>query len=119
MEILKTKNKLGYDIVMCCASCIHNAGANNEFTRLCDAGEGIVKPSSYCKQWEIKRRIGSGKPGDVDLDSAGLGGGRIKRRDYLQFVLKYPQPENPTMHIPIGEIRADYEKKHGSIYINL
>lgn len=101
------KNKYQIDIVQCCASCAHNIGMDTEKTRICDAGEGIVKPSSYCKGWAMRK----------GLDKAGKAGGRVKKLSYLTFVLEYQQPEGRDP-LTVDEKRAEYMEKFGSIYLN-
>ena len=108
------KNKYGVDIVCCCASCLHNRGVSgNESTRVCDAGEGMVKPSSWCAQWKMRCLMSvPPKTGELNLDAAGKGGGMVKSAAYLKFALNYDQS------VGIKQIRAEYERKYGSIYIN-
>ena len=108
MEKIFKKNKYGIDVVMCCASCAHNLGAKTEHTRICEAGEGEVRPTSLCTAWEMKD----------SLNDAGKGGGNVKKSDYLMFLLKFEQPKDAAYRVSIDDIRKMYEKKHGSIYIN-
>lgn len=91
------KNKYGIDIVKCCASCIHNQGAKTEFTRECDAGEGEVKPSSYCTAWRMKPA----------LDNAGRSTGRVKKKAWIEYVKLHGKSEQAV---------RDFERKFGSIY---
>lgn len=108
MEKKFITNKFGIQIVQCCASCVNNIGASgSEYTRICNAGEGIVKPSSWCGQWKMRQ----------ELDNAGLGGGEIKKRQYLEFFKNYEQPEDIDKKKTRAEIRKEYEDKYGSIYI--
>lgn len=103
---LKTTNRHGITIVKCCASCAFNMGMSSEKTRICQIGEGIVKPSSYCGTWKMRK----------GLDNAGFGGGRVKKRKYLYFALNFESsPEQPAT---VNEKRAAYMEKFGSIYIN-
>lgn len=107
-EILTTKNRFNITIVKCCANCIHNIGAHDDTRRICGDGEGIVKLTDICASWAMRPA----------LDNAGVGGGKVKSKQYLDFVRTYPQPENPKFHIPLKEIRAEYQQQFGSIYIN-
>lgn len=119
MEVKKetVKNKYGTDIVKCCASCMHNTGPSGEYTRICNAGEGIVKIDSYCTQWEMKRRL-SKDSRIMDLDAVGKGDGKIKKKKYLDFLLNYTQSEDPKQHKSVSEIREEYEARYGSVYLN-
>lgn len=112
------KNRFGISIVQCCASCINSVTKNGETAHICKAGEGLVPSSSWCGQWSMKVAGSKAKPGEINLDNAGMGGGFVKRKSYLNFVLNYPQPEEAIHHVPISQIRSEYEKKFGSIYLN-
>lgn len=112
MELIRldydyVKNSHGALIKKCCASCIHHE-PENEFRRKCNAGEGSVKPTSCCADWHMMPK----------LDNAGLGDGRIKRREYLKYVYNYIQPPPPAKQTSIREIRQEFEAEHGSIYLN-
>ena len=106
-DLITTKNKYGVDIVKCCASCKHNIGAASEFTRVCDDGEGIVKPNSLCAHWMMKQ----------NLEKAGKGGGGIKKKHYLEWLLNYKQPENPKLHVSLEDRQIEYEHQFGSRYL--
>lgn len=94
------KNEHGIDVVKCCASCIYNAGVskNNRVRRLCSNGEGDVRPSDLCRSWVMK----------PELDNAGIGGGPVKRKAYIDYV-----SEN-IMKMSLHEMRTTFEKDHGS-----
>lgn len=117
--IYTTKNKYGCVIVKCCASCIHNTGPDKkERYRICNAGEGSVLLSSYCSLWEMKRKPEKNAHlGQVDLDAAGKGDGKVKKKKYLDFLQNYQQPNDPFQHASLDVIRAEYEHRYGSIYI--
>lgn len=101
-----TTNRFNIKIVKCCASCIHNRGADSEKARICDAGEGVVSLKSLCGQWDMKPY----------LDNAGMAGGQVKKKKYLYFLLNYEHSEG--VHKSIDDIRAEFAKKNGSIYLN-
>jgi hypothetical protein len=117
------KNQYGVSIVMCCASCENNKDVNNEFTRLCGEGMGIVKTSFLCENYKMREQF----------KAAGKGGGRVHRHDYNMYMLdefnkkktrlqelprevrmvaesQYPSPE---------EFAQEWEKEHGSRYLNI
>lgn len=106
-EINFTKNSNGIPVKMCCASCKYKQFDKGD-KRVCTNGEGAVRPDSYCGDWEMRE----------GLDKAGMGGGMIKKKSYLMYVLNYPQPEIPFYHVPLQQIREEYEKKLGTIYQN-
>lgn len=107
------KNPLGINIVKCCASCKHKA-LDGGTSRICKIGEGAVKPSYVCSDWEMSENYAK----------AGIGGGRIKKKHYLAYVLECydneaKKAEKPKdIKIPIKQVERDYEKQFGSIYIN-
>lgn len=101
-EKLTMKNRYGIPIVVCCASCSHNKGADTEKTRVCDFGTK-EKPNYRCLNWEMKR----------SLDNAGKGGGLIKKLAFLEYLRDYKTFK------PIHEIEKEWEAKHGSIYTNI
>ena len=102
------KNYYGISIVKCCASCKHKQFDKGS-SRLCMKGEGNVTPSYLCNDWEMNEK----------LQKAGMGGGRVRRIEYLRYCLDFPQPRDPLLHVPLNVIRDRYEKATGkSIYIN-
>ena len=98
-----TKNTHGISIAKCCASCKFNNGVADKagLRRICQQGEGNVKPSDYCRTWTMK----------PELDNVGLGGGRVKKKSYIDFV------NNNIMKLSLSDIRAEFEKKNGSRYM--
>ena len=119
MELKKSffPNKYGVKICMCCASCKHKQ--LDKSLRICKKGEGQVPPSYLCPDWEMKE----------DFDNAGKGGGDIKRRDYLEYALERLSADEyealvaaekklPYKRVTIFEIREEFKKIHGSIYVS-
>lgn len=108
-----TKNKYGIPIVMCCASCQYNLGASSDTTRICNKGEGMVKPTSLCSQWIMRPA----------LDNAGRGDGHIKKPHYIQYVKKrldeiHRMDADVKIKIElIKGINKEYMEKYGSRYI--
>ena len=102
------RNANGVLIKKCCASCdhmkIHRRGPYA--ARICDDGEGAVSPSQICEGWKLKK----------GLEKAGIGGGRIKKLEYL-YTIREKTPEGDRLKpSQIKEIAAEYESAHGSIY---
>lgn len=102
-----TTNRYGMSIVMCCASCQHS-GFNNDKTRICCKGEGIVSPKSYCTEWKMR----------PSLDNAGKGGGRVKKKDWLNHVRSWTPEGGQLSKNALAALKEDWEKSHGSIYID-
>ena len=77
MEVVKkefTKNRYCIDIVKCCASCVHRLPSKRDGVRLCAKGHGEHYLDYLCDDdWEM----------NPDLDNAGKGGGRVKRKAFL------------------------------------
>ena len=75
-----------------------------------------VKPKACCKQWEISDQ----------LEAAGSAGGKVKRKAYLRYVLQVRADESladqlgiRTPHKTIDQIRQEFEKNHGSIFVEI
>ena len=120
MEEKFVLNDYNVKVKKCCASCRFNGGLVKDLARVCKLGEGIVKNSSVCDRWQMK--TGDDAEGNKlipDFNKAGKGGGRIKKKHYLKFLLNYPQPENAKLEDRISnvQIAKEYEEKHGSIYM--
>lgn len=104
---------LGVKIVRCCASCKHKQ-LDGGTSRICMIGEGVVNSSCVCDDWEMSK----------DLIKAGLGSGRVKKKSYLMYVLKRYEEvakitdKNKKVDVHINDLRKEYNKKFGSIYIN-
>lgn len=96
------RNNYGVAIVKCCASCRFKK--MDARYRVCVKGEGLVASSWVCDKWEMS----------VNFQNAGKGNGSVKKGSYLQYCLdcreKYKE-------MPLLEIRAEYIKKNGSIYL--
>lgn len=103
------RNNYGIKIVKCCASCEHKALDNR--SRLCTIGEGIVASSHCCKNWQMAEAY----------KQAGKGGGVVKKKDYLDFVINRLE-ENAGRHSissrpnreSVVTLRKEYLSKFGS-----
>lgn len=100
MKKVTIKNAHGVDVVKCCASCIYNAGIGKKslMKRQCGNGEGDVFPFDSCRDWVMHPRY----------QSAGIGGGNVKKKKYLQYVL------DNYLKLSIHDLRHEYERKYGS-----
>ena len=97
-------NRYRIVIKKCCASCMHKH-PNSEFMRICDSGEGLVKPSFCCEKWQMHPK----------LNNAGKGGGKVRKKEFLYFVSDYKHP--PTYHKKIWELIEEYEAEFGSRFL--
>jgi hypothetical protein len=60
------------------------------------------------------------------MQAAGSGGGKVKKKAYLKYVLAVREDESladqlkvQLPHKTLTEIRQDFEAKNGSIYVEL
>ena len=73
-----------------------------------------MKPAEWCEQWALSEQ----------LEAAGSSGGKVKRRVYLKYVLEVRSEESLAEQLgfrkpqkTIDQIRQEFEKNNGSIYI--
>ena len=105
------RNTFGIKVKMCCASCKRRI--LSEKGRFCGLSDVPVSGSHSCQQWEMNRR----------LENAGMSGGRIKSWRYLTYYREgwirqrkdfFARRIKPSAK----DFRKEYEKEHGSIYVN-
>lgn len=111
---MKYRNSHGIEIEMCCASCRFKDLTRLMTARFCTEHQKGVKPDDCCKQWVMSEQ----------MEAAGRGGGKVKRKAYLKFVLEVREEESLAdqrglhiVHKTIDQIRREFEEKNGSIYI--
>ena len=111
-----TRNQHGIEVKKCCASCKHKDLTRLVLARYCSQHHKKVKPRECCEQWEMSEQ----------MEAAGSGGGKVKRKAYLKYVLDVREDESLAdqlgikfPHKSIGQIRKDFEEKNGSIYVTL
>ena len=111
-----TRNLHGVEIKKCCASCRFKDLTRLMTARFCTEHHRSVKPNGYCKQWAMSEQ----------MEAAGRGGGQVKRRAYLRYLLEVRADESladqlaiRTPHKTIDQIRQEFENKNGSIYFEL
>lgn len=106
----------GFHIVIrkSCRSCAHKEFTNAYSKRLCKEHNINVKPSHLCSLWKMSDQ----------LKAVGNAVGRVKRKEYLDYYLSVRVDERMAeqlgLHITpksIQQIRDEFEKEHGSIYI--
>ena len=111
-----SENVYGMSVRRCCASCVHKALTGKLKYRKCLKHLCQVKAHNVCADWEMN------KPSQ----KAGASEGKVKRREYLMYVLEVRQREaaaakqgNRVTRLSIGEIRQQFEEEHGTIYMNI
>ena len=119
------RNSYGILINRCCASCKFKDLTRLMTARFCLKCQKSVKPRSHCKQWEMSEQ----------MEAAGSGRGKVKKKAYLKYVLEVREDERLRVgerssgirlaeqlkiqfpHKSIEQIRKEFEEKNGSIYI--
>lgn len=102
-----TRNALGVLIKKCCASCKHKKF--DKIMRICDKDKGKVSPGYICADWEMNKTC----------EKAGIGGGKVKKKSYLMYVINYEQPSDLRNHVSLGGMRKEYEDKYDTIYTDI
>ena len=109
-----TRNQHGIEVKKCCASCKHKDLTRLVLARYCSQHHEKVKPRECCEQWEMSEQ----------MEAAGSGGGKVKKKAYLKYVLDVREDESLAdqlgikfPHKSIDQIRKDFEEKNGSIYV--
>ena len=110
------RNSHGVEIRECCASCKHKDLTRLISSRFCLQHHKKVKPRECCEQWAMSEQ----------MEAAGSGGGKVKKKAYLKYVLQVREDESladqlkvQIPHKTLTEIRQDFEAKNGSIYVEL
>ena len=113
--MFQTMNAFGVVINKCCASCAFKDLTRAVSQRRCKKTGKSVSPSGYCKQWAMSRQ----------LQMAGRSQGQVKRKEYLMHLVAVREEELQAEQRglkfkpkSIAEIRAEFERKNGSIYLD-
>ena len=111
-----TGNKHGVRINKCCASCCFKKSTRLLTQRHCTRHNKEVSPLGLCKEWKMSKL----------MKQLGSEQGQVKTREYLLFLtdvrIKEQELQGQRKKIvpkSIAKIRAEFEKEHGSIYINI
>ena len=105
-------NKFGMVINQCCASCAHREFSRLMQTRKCGKHCKKVRSSFVCDDWMMNEAMQ--KVGGLQ--------GQVKCREYLLFVQEIrvqEQANNVEEMRSIESIRAEFEERFGSIFINI
>lgn len=110
------RNSHGIIINRCCASCKFKDLTRLMTSRYCLQHHKSVKPNGYCKQWAMSEQ----------MEAAGRGGGQVKCRAYLRYLIEVRADESladqlgiRAPHKTIDQIRQEFENKNGSIFLSL
>lgn len=115
------KNEFCVTVAKCCASCGYLNIPNNGNARICSDGNGLVKSSYVCPHWVMRE----------NLRQAGIGGGRIKKKAYLDIVLQTRESEEcryAAMNTEqrrafkrktVSELREQFCQTYGSLYYDI
>ena len=105
-------NKFGMVINQCCASCAHREFSRLMQTRKCGKHCKKVRSSFVCDDWMMNEA----------MQKVGGSQGQVKCREYLLFVqeIRVQEQANNVEEIrSIESIRAEFEERFGSIFINI
>ena len=86
------RNSYGILINRCCASCKFKDLTRLMTARFCLKCQKSVKPRSYCKQWEMSEQ----------MEAAGSGRGKVKKKAYLKYVLEVREDERLRERLRVG-----------------
>ena len=109
-------NRCGIPIGKCCASCI-NKCLTSTSARTCALRGKLeeVAQAYVCDDWKM----------EPSLDNVGDSQGKVKKKDYLMFVMIRRMAENESIELGIiseddrqsnEELREEYISKNGNIY---
>ena len=110
------KNSHGIEVRECCASCRYKDLTRLINSRFCTEHHKGVKPKHCCERWALSEQ----------LEAAGSGRGKVKRKAYLRYVIVVREEEAlaeqrglKLVRMTIDQIRQEFEKNHGSIFLSL
>lgn len=113
---MKYRNSHGIEVKKCCASCRFKDLTRLMTARFCTEHNKRVKPRECCYEWALSDQ----------LEAAGSAGGKVKCKAYLKFVLEVREEESLAdqrglhiVHKTIEQIRQEFEKNNGSIFVEI
>ena len=113
---MEKKNVFGIYVKKCCASCTHKDLMRLVTSRWCSKHEKNVKACDYCIKWRMSRQ----------LRMAGFARGKVKCIEYLKYLADVREEESLAQQNgltiepkSIEQIREEFTKEYGSIYINI
>lgn len=116
MRMPQTINAFGVSINKCCASCAFKDLTRAVSLRRCKVTGEEVTSSHTCGHWVMSEQ----------LELAGRSQGAVKRREYLMSLVAEREDERLAEQLglkirpkSIAQIRAEFEREHGSIYMEI
>ena len=113
---LEKKNVFRIKVKKCCASCAFKDLTRAVSARWCEKHGKNVKACEVCPKWRMNRQ----------LKMAGFARGKVKRQEYLTYLASTREDEDLARQNgltiepkSIEQIRSEFEKEYGSIYINI
>lgn len=112
-KLYRTRNAIGIVVNQCCASCAFKELSRAVTLRHCAKTGEDVSPRGCCKLWTMSQQ----------LKLAGRTQGRVKRKEYLMYLAAVREDEALAEQLGVkttpkscSQLRAEFERKHGSIY---
>ena len=127
MRLARTENTFGIRVNKLCASCAYKDLTRAVSLRRCTKHGEDVRPRDVCKCWAMSEQ----------LQLAGRTQGRVKRKEYLMYLVAVREDERLRVGDgtsgmasaeqmgkrvkakSIAQVRAEFEREHGSIYIKI
>ncbi len=116
MRLARTENTFGIQVNQCCASCTYKDLTRAVSLRRCTKHGEDVRPRDVCECWAMSEQ----------LQLAGRTQGRVKRKEYLMYLVAVREEESQSEQMglkikakSIAQVRAEFEREHGSIYVNI
>ena len=114
-EVFKTSvNAYGVKVKHCCASCASKHLEGETCERICKKFDMEVESGHVCEEWAMSAL----------MKSVGVTQGRVKRKEYQEFLVKVREGEAKDKKmgkevIPksIEYLRIQFEEEHGSVYM--
>ena len=110
------RNKFGVKIRKCCASCDARVITSKGTCRMCSLDSKEVKPYDGCSNWQLR----SG------LEEAGSAKGGVKRKAYFNYLQEVRDREATARNLglriaakSLEEVRAEFEKEHESVFVEM
>jgi len=100
-------NRRGIRVKKGCFSCKLQKFCDSEETRFCKLDKQEHPRCHLCAHWKMSEA----------LKNAGNSGGKIKRREYLEYIAAIRAQEGDEEPRDVASIRAEFESQFGSIYV--
>lgn len=117
-QTMKRQTRNAFDVLIntCCASCAYKDLTRAVSARRCTKHGREVQALDLCGHWIMSEQ----------LELAGRSQGAVKRREYLMSLVAEREDERLAEQLglkirpkSIAQIRAEFEREHGSIYMEI